>query len=820
MARFTLLRWAVNEDDDDWLSRRGTSRLKGCALCANTGRAYPLGGCQVVVCEACISRKQITAFTLETLGLPAPGRSIDIPNHEETEGNASYAHCVACCTGDNTVGHWIRWCTVPILALRNLTGDTTLMSLLEGSRKNAKYLAIATRVVHQSRLLLREAGAMRHQVAAPLVSTESWITHLTQRVHADLPSDLKITHIRTPHASTVCVLDSSNLSCQDKSPLHISCALAPARICSVVEPVDAGQILGVVQLGSEHIHLIQQSIQVGTGITPNAKISPFYCQCAEYHCQITATIPIGAGEILCSCTEEEKGSLLVQFDGSCHADRGVGGAGAAVLEVQSQGLTLIRWRAVALPNCPDNIFVEAMSADIGTDLLCEELVKRRHSATQIYLQGDILPIVKHLAFAGRFRRIDLQPIVQHIRKKQSKMFDFGVWMYRPREANIIADHLAGEASKAASDLPHSQTQPLEIDIPAPYHVAMRAGAVVLEERAAGDTILVLPEVPSATPQQVQRFLMQTDHQKYLRDIELYLVGTANLAQPRFVEYTATAVDKLGRLYGRGPCAQRLPRKIRLLLFGSTHQEIDMTGSFYEIMRRIGRDPQLPHIGVLREMLADLLGLVPQGQRQSVVKRHPLIVINAGANEACSRIEREFGISCPAALLHLSLKIEAATKIVVDKFLPRLRPQFSSRDRGATFRTLEWYEEHIMLTFYKELTRRYHLQSVIWLHDGLWIPIEVPTNVILTAEQSMLHLLELERTVVFRIKDLAVEAKEITSALENKHDDPHERRMLPDGQTRGNPRVQLADRNIRWNTQAQTAGYQTFVERTAKRRRRT
>ena len=85
---------------------------------------------------------------------------------------------------------------------------------------------------------------------------------------------------------------------------------------------------------------------------------------------------------------------------------------------------------------------------------------------------------------------------------------------------------------------------------------------------------------------------------------------------------------------------------------------------------------------------------------------------------------------------------------------------------------------------------------------------------------MLHLLELERTVVFRIKDLAVEAKEITSALENKHDDPHERRMLPDGQTRGNPRVQLADRNIRWNTQAQTAGYQTFVERTAKRRRRT
>ena len=819
MARFTLLRWAVNEDDDDWLSRRGTSRLRRCAMCANTGRAYPLGGCQIVVCEACISCKQITAFTLENLSLPPIGRPIDVLNVDETENNVSHAHCVACSTGDNTVGHWVRWCKVPIIALRNLTGDLTLMSLLEGTRKSAKHLAIATRVVHQFRLLLREAGAMRHQVAAPLVSTDSWITHLTQRVHGDLPSDLRIVHIPAPQASNGCSLDSSNLSCQDKSPLHISCALAPARICCVGEAVDAHQTLGVVQLGSEHSQLIQQSFQVGTGIVPNAKISPFYCQCGEYHCRITATLPIGAGEILCCCTSEEKGSLLVQFDGSCHADRGIGGAGAALLEVQPQGLALIRWRAVALPKCPDNIYAEAMSADIGTDLLCDELTRRRHAATQIYLQGDILPIVKHLAFAGRFRRIDLQPIVQRIRKKQSRMFDFGIWMYRPREANIIADHLAGEASKAAYDLPQNQIQPLEMDLPAPYNVAMRAGAIVLEERAAGETILVLPEVPSATPQQIRRFLMQADHHKYIRDTESYLTGTANLSQPRFVEYTATSVDKLGRLYGRGPCAQRLPRKLRMLLFGATHQEIDMTGSFYEIMRRICRDPHLPHIGRLRDILADLLGLVPQGQRQSTIKRHPLIVMNAGAKEACSRVEREFGISCPTALLHLSLKIEAATKTVVEELLPRLRPQYSGGDRGATFRTLEWYEEHIMITFYKELTRRFHLRSVIWLHDGLWIPREVPISIIQTSELSMLHLLQLERTAVFRIQDLAVEAKELTSALENEPDDPSGRNLFPNQPTRCDPPLIQADRTIRWNTQAQTAGYQTFVERTAKRRRK-
>ena len=35
-------------------------------------------------------------------------------------------------------------------------------------------------------------------------------------------------------------------------------------------------------------------------------------------------------------------------------------------------------------------------------------------------------------------------------------------MYRPRDANIIADYLAGEASKAAYDLPYSQTQPSKL----------------------------------------------------------------------------------------------------------------------------------------------------------------------------------------------------------------------------------------------------------------------------------------------------------------------------------------------------------------------
>ena len=181
-------------------------------------------------------------------------------------------------------------------------------------------------------------------------------------------------------------------------------------------------------------------------------------------------------------------------------------------------------------------------------------------------------------------------------------------------------------------------------------MAMQAGAIVLDERPSGDTVLLLTELPSTGLLQIRQFLMKSDYERYKREIEAYLVSTANLTQPRLVEYMATSLDNLGRLYGRGPCAQRLPRTVRLLLFGKTHQEVDMTGSFYEIMRRLSQDPLLPHIADLRKIIHDLLGLVPHDQRQVTIKRHPLIVMNAGASIVCAKLERDFGFSCPTAFI--------------------------------------------------------------------------------------------------------------------------------------------------------------------------
>ena len=83
ITRFTLLRWAVNEDDDEWLARRGQSRKKKCALCANFGRAYPLGGYQIAICETCIVTKQLTAFTTDSLVRLLETSHRELPMQEE-----------------------------------------------------------------------------------------------------------------------------------------------------------------------------------------------------------------------------------------------------------------------------------------------------------------------------------------------------------------------------------------------------------------------------------------------------------------------------------------------------------------------------------------------------------------------------------------------------------------------------------------------------------------------------------------------------------------------------------------------------------------
>ena len=69
-----------------------------------------------------------------------------------------------------------------------------------------------------------------------------------------------------------------------------------------------------------------------------------------------------------------------------------------------------------------------------------------------------------------------------------------------------------------------------------------------------------------------------------------------------ITYWRTSSDGKGRFYAQGPAAQRLPKELRILLFGRTRVEIDITGAFYEIIHRttsnLQETPEYRHLPVL------------------------------------------------------------------------------------------------------------------------------------------------------------------------------------------------------------------------------
>ena len=64
IGRYTLLRWAVNQDDDVWLSMRGTRHKQRCGSCGLPGESFPHGYYHPPMCEMCIRTAGLNAWSL------------------------------------------------------------------------------------------------------------------------------------------------------------------------------------------------------------------------------------------------------------------------------------------------------------------------------------------------------------------------------------------------------------------------------------------------------------------------------------------------------------------------------------------------------------------------------------------------------------------------------------------------------------------------------------------------------------------------------------------------------------------------------------
>ena len=131
VARFSLLRWCLGEDDDEGLALRVAGRLhrdQPCCHCSELCRVYPFGLDFYPLCDHCCHFFNINALTLNEQLMTIltqhfasfPLLTLDTPPvHSFTQQPAPFSDrsheiCIACGQGDNSVAHWSRFCLVPL----------------------------------------------------------------------------------------------------------------------------------------------------------------------------------------------------------------------------------------------------------------------------------------------------------------------------------------------------------------------------------------------------------------------------------------------------------------------------------------------------------------------------------------------------------------------------------------------------------------------------------------------------------------------------------------------------------------------------------
>ena len=609
---------------------------------------------------------------------------------------------------------------VAIAILQPNERETTLDQLAGVGSRQAIVCAL---ILASFRRLLRQEGAFLHQQAAAAKPVQWWVLTLHENVAKDAHIQLQVDFPRCKGTSGRCTLDDTQVGVQRILPLNYSTMHLPPIVGVCQENAEAGDRLAVLPLNSPVVAAVREMEGLAVPMQGNVKTTIVMCQCGSLHALLHSSADLCPGDILVPSNACEP-RIMVQFDGSAHRTRGVGGAGAALLQVECSGLALLDWEAQALPVCADNIVAETHGADLALSLYEKyRQLSQQQSITPLPLdriQGDIKPLLQHLDFRGRFRRKDLINLIHQFHTKRSRIAPNSITEYRPREANTLADYFAGQASawllqKGSLRIP--TVEPIAVQADPPYDLLLEANAVLLGPHKEGKIVLILREKPGCSITQLGRFA-SWDEGKCAAKVKAIALATKKGSQMMSVEYVTPASDGRGRLYARQIGAQSLPRQLRLLIYGET----DISGAHYELTRSLCKSQSLPPISALRERLRHLwasrLSSDTGGEVGRAIKLFPIRVINSA----------------------FAFDLDAARKVTTEHLLQSLRLGLDVAFRNRSFFAMEAIESIVMQLFLLEVRKRCFAPSIIWLHDGFWIDKHVDNEVLFAAEKHVKTLL--------------------------------------------------------------------------------
>ena len=444
--------------------------------------------------------------------------------------------------------------------------------------------------------------------------------------------------------------------------------------------------------------------------------------------------------------------IVGQFDGSCFHEEQIGGAGYAIYAIEAGHTRVLACRAVCLPNCVDNIEAETIACQYLVEEvadLSQQLLQQRQITPHVIIQGDILPVIKYFQFAGRLRRMDLAPPLESIRTTVSRFLPRSLFIYLPRVANSIADDLAGQASRfllskcqrdGRTSLKHAGHTSINPTLPIPL---LQIGGFHIQscEPPWMTRVITLVEQPHIDHGLLRQHLTFSPQHRTI--VESYLAPYSTQRPCIEVPYSSRSEDGLGRKYCLTVGGQRLPKEVRLLLFGKTHVEVDLKGSFYELVRRLSLRllPQytpLPTIDELRRLLASDPYIRAVGERcPDTIKRLPLRVINSTIDATYYYLTTIVQGTPGPVTDDVLRRLRAQSQILTERLLPQVRTSHQTQQSDSAFRVFEHFEALIVEDTIRTITAQHPTQSLVWLHDGFLIAPPPPKELLLQVEEAVL-----------------------------------------------------------------------------------
>ena len=427
--------------------------------------------------------------------------------------------------------------------------------------------------------------------------------------------------------------------------------------------------------------------------------------------------------------------FVLQFDGGAYRTLGIGGAGAVLWQHSRGHLTFIDSICLPLASCPDAAHAEAAAAAGAVQLAAKHYPSLAPS--RIVIKGDNKAVIDFMTNTGKYRRPDLQQALQEAHHLLAFRLPPCYWCYTPREFNKCADYLAGVARDHARECLTSTSAPLELSpffCPLPPSLSASFSPAPLLSLPPSSIHFTFPELPSFPPS-LYPLLYRSYHSiprilRYLRTLtRLGSTSAASIGHhsPLAVSYKPSASDNHGRLYPYPTGAATLPRSLRLLLFGASHIEIDLVSAHYQLFQCAAHaflGHSLPAAPDVRAALLDDMSRPPCSiltHFPQAPKRTPLLLLNSNLGDTLHFLAA-YGYYPSFEIRHMLQRINATKSPLLDalerSFGARTLP--TSTPRNRCFFLMEYLEARWMKHFVSSLLTLFVPNSLIWLHDGIWV----------------------------------------------------------------------------------------------------